>query len=338
MFTVDSFCNYIWGKNYSKISIPVSKTEYKTFVIPKKNGTRRINYLKRESELWNLQYKLLSSFLEKQPLPVCVKGFRKGESYKSFLSDHIGANFFLRIDISSFFPSIGVDWIRETFAEILLVQSDEEKTKLVDLLCDIVSLNDSLPQGACTSPTVSNLVMARLDQRITKYCQVFDISYTRYADDLLFSSKSFNFRNKKWFLKKIRYILNTKHLYLNYSKLKYGEHEICLNGYVIFKEGLRLSRNRLSDIRHVVSFSKNNHCIIKSQGTEVFLKKANLLVLKYRNLQLYPFKTFFQFIQYLCGYRAFLISIIDNDMRDCYFQKELQKLIRKIEEEIDYLH
>ena len=176
--------------------------------------------------------------------------------------------------------------------------------------------------------------MARIDQRITKYCQVFDIRYSRYADDLLFSSAKFDFKNRKWFLKKIKYILSSQNLNLNYSKIKFGEDVLVLNGYTISDNGICLSRNRLSDIRHVVAFAKKNHGLIKTYGSEKFLLEANKLSLRHRDLSEYPFQTVFQFVQYMCGYRAFLISLVDFDYEETPFQKQLQHLIRKLETQI----
>lgn len=334
MYTIESFCNAIWENSYSKVSQGITKEEYREFKIPKKGGARVINYLDKDTSLWNLQHKLLKNFLEKQDLPVCVKGFRQGESYHSFLAEHIGSKFFLRIDISSFFPSITEIQIKNELSRLLVCNSSEEKEQLLKLICDITTLNDCLPQGACTSPAISNLVMARIDQRITKYCQVFDVKYTRYADDLLFSSEKFNFKSKKWFLKKIKYILSSQSFKLNYSKIKYGENELILNGYIISNNGICLSRSRLSDIRHVVSFAKMHHNPLNDSEREKFLQEINELPLRHRDLTEYPFNSIFQFIQYMCGYRAFLISLVDSNYAETSFQKQLQRLIRKLETQI----
>ena len=163
------------------------------------------------------------------------------------------------------------------------------------------------------------------------------LRYTRYADDLLFSSRIFNFAEKKWFIKKIKYILSSQKLKLNYSKIKFGQKELVLNGYVISDREIRLSRNRLSDIRRIVKFSKENHHLIDQFGPEKFILEANKLPLKYRNLNVYPFGTVFQFVQYMCGYRAFLISMTNNNYTLTPFQKELQRLIRRIEAQITRL-
>ena len=116
MYTIESFCNSIWGISYSKVLQSVTKDDYKEFEIPKKGGVRKINYLSQGSCLLELQKKLLTNFLEKQPLPVCAKGFKKGESYQTFLVPHIDSKFFLRIDIEAFFPTISEDHIKKEFA------------------------------------------------------------------------------------------------------------------------------------------------------------------------------------------------------------------------------
>ena len=331
MYTIESFCNSIWGTSHAKVLQSVARDDYREFEIPKKAGARKINYLSPGSPLMKLQKRLLVNFLEKQPLPVCAKGFKKGESYLTFLSPHTDSKFFLRIDIEAFFPTISEDHIKNELSMFISCGPEEDKEKLLDLICDITTLNHSLPQGACTSPAVSNLVMARTDQRILKYCQVFDVCYTRYADDLLFSSRTFDFCEKKWFLKKIKYILSAQKFKINYSKMKYGKNELILNGYVISHSGIQLSRNRLSDIRHICSFVKDNYHVYETSGAERFLALANTLRLKHRDLTAYPFTSVFQMNQYLCGYRAFLLSFIDTNNRSAPFQKQLLRLIARIE-------
>lgn len=336
MFTIESFCESILEESFPKIIEQIDKESYQKFSIPKKNGNREICFLSKYSTLSKIQKKLLTSFLDKIALPECVKGFKKGENYLSFLNEHIGASFFLRLDISSFFPSINEKFIKAELSRIFVYESEKDKDLIINLICDIVTLNGSLPQGACTSPAISNIVMTRIDQRITKYCQVFGIKYTRYADDLLFSSDIFNFQEKKWFIKKIKYILSSRGLFLNYSKIKLSNNKLILNGYIINDKEVTLSRKRLSDIRHILSFSKQNLFIYKDLGIEPYLEEINKMSLIHRDLNLYPFKTMFQFIQYLCGYRSFLISFLDENLAESTFQKELKKIIRKIENLLMY--
>ncbi len=331
--TIESFCNVILNLQYSDIASVPSQKNYKQFEIPKKRGKRVISYLSDESELYLLQKSLNTCFLSKQVTPTCVKGFKKGENYIAYLEPHVGAKYFLRIDIANFFPSITEDCISSGLSNIINCDDMEDKKEIIDFIVDIVSYNGSLPQGAPTSPAISNIVMARLDQRILKYAQMFNITYTRYADDILFSSVNFDFELKKWFIKKIKNILASKNFFLNYSKIKYSEDEISLSGYVISKYGIRLSRNRLSDIRRTITFSRDNYETAK-QDKVLFLQEANQLQLKHRDLNIYPFSSVFQFVQYLCGYRSYLISFLEHDIEP-HFKKNIKKLLKSIEKQIE---
>lgn len=333
MYTQESFCNAVWGTTFIKIDGSYSKDDYKDFSIPKKGGIRNLSYLPKASVLYTLQAKLVHNLLAKISLPTCAIGFRRNESYKSYLLPHVGNEYYLRIDIKDFFPSITDKLIASELACFLSLNTPEETDKIITLITDIVTRNGVLPQGASTSPAISNIVMARIDQRILKYCQVFDITYTRYADDLLFSSPRYDFSQKKWFFKKIKYILKSSNFRINHTKIKYAQKELSLNGYVISHTDVRLSRKRLSDIRHVVSKMQKNHSILIDHGSDAFLDTINSLPLYHRDLSEYPFKSLFLLLQYLCGYRAFLISWIDSNSLTA-FQKELKHLIARIEKVI----
>ena len=128
MFTVESFCNSVWGTSYAKVLSNVSKDGYKEFQIPKKGGMRTISCLERGAPLGRLQRCLLNNFLERQDIPVCVKGFRKGESYRSFLYEHIGSRFFLRLDIADFFRQLLQSGLKMSFRGCWSVIPMREKT------------------------------------------------------------------------------------------------------------------------------------------------------------------------------------------------------------------
>lgn len=338
MYNKEKFCLQILKKSVDYTNNAIEKKKYNEFCVPKKDGIRKIQFLDKSSELSILQYNLLNNFLNKQPLPGCVKGFVKNENYNSFLIPHIGSNYFLRIDIKSFFPSIKEDIIKRELSLIINSDSKEKKNELLDMICNIVTLDGYLPQGTCTSPTISNIVMARVDQRILKYCQVLNIKYTRYADDLLFSSQNFCFKDKSWFIKKIKHILYLNNLYINYSKLKYSESEISLNGYVISKNGIRLSRKRLHDIRKIVCVLSENEDLIREKNFIEILMKINCIQFKNKKLIDYPFNSIFQLIQYMCGYRSYIISMLNDEYDNTKIQNDLKKLISKIEKQIIILN
>lgn len=332
--TFESFCKVVWNLSYSQVSKSIVKKDYMQFKIPKKNGLRTITFLPESAPLFVLQKNFNRYYLKKQELPVCAKGFVEGESYVSYLEPHVGKKFFLRMDIENFFPSITSDIIKETFSHLISFDSEEDKEKILELISNLCTYEDVLPQGVPTSPMLSNIIMTRIDQRITKYCQILGITYTRYADDMLFSSEEFDFKTKKWFVKKIKYILSSMHFKINYGKLKYNQKEISLNGYVVSNSGVRLSRGRLTDIRKALAFSRENHDLIKVNQSE-FLRLANGINLEYRDLKVYPFNSIFQFVQFLIGYRAYLISFLKYDIEPG-FRKKAERLIRSIENQVDF--
>lgn len=109
--------------------------------------------------------------------------------------------YYLRIDIDSFFDSITTKLLNETLSYYFKTTDEVSNSTLLKNTVDLITLNDALPQGAVTSPVVSNIVFRQLDLRIKRYCDKLNITYTRYADDMLFSSES-KFLNEDYFMKK----------------------------------------------------------------------------------------------------------------------------------------
>lgn len=298
-----------------------------------KGKNRTIHAMERNSSLYKCQKLLCDKVLENYKLPVCVKGFVKGKSYKDFLENHIGQEYYLRIDIKDFFGSISKSDIEPFLVNYFLsFHNDKEATSLV--VADIIemcTLADVLPQGAVTSPIISNIVFSRLDQRITKYCQKIGVRYTRYADDLLFSSDSFDFSDKDWFFKRIQSILLSQSFEINHRKTRYANEEISLNGFVINEE-MRLSRKRLSEIVAILRFCEDtvNVELIKDKKWNALLRSLNRYTLPYRKN---AFSSPYQLLQFLLGYRAFLLSWIEPKSVS-QNQKRIHKLIKRLEKSV----
>lgn len=328
---LDLYNNILYSDEATVISCLEEKDEsYNHFEIPKKNGVRSICAINKENMLYRIQSNLNRNFVANIPLPVCVKGFVKGESFRSFLEVHQGNEFFLRIDLKDFFGSITKKHIEIMLRDKVKITDKADYNDVIKVIVQICTLNDILPQGAVTSPGISNLVFARLDQRILKYCQLFNIEYTRYADDMLFSSLDFDFDDKKWFLKKIRHILSSQQFYLNYSKKQSAKKAISLNGFVI-SDSIRLSRKRFKDISLSITSAKKSLIILENHGEDSFVKELNTVELVYRDLKQYPFNSLSQFIQFLSGYRSYFISWTDNYFYYTPGQKKLRRTIRRIE-------
>ena len=288
-------------------------TTYRHFKIRKHNGERHIYAINPTSLIYIYQHNLYINFLSKLLFPECVFGFRKERSYFDFLVPHISKQnkrYYLRLDISNFFESIQLSDVKDCFQHYLNDDLDEEvKNDICNYFIKIVSYKDKIVQGAVTSPAISNLVFRSLDIRITRYCQRFGITYTRYADDLLFSC------NRKiifsyGFQKCIQAILSDKGFTLNLDKtLKYKD-EISLNGYVI-GENIRLSRKKVSKLNKVLfEVSQSDFVELKNERAKYIL------------------------INKLAGYRAFFINSM-RYMIDPVQTKKMERKIQQTEKAID---
>lgn len=309
---------------------------YTLIEIPKSKGKRKICALKQGSELYKIQKNIQKNFLSKIPLPVCVKGFCKETSYVHFLKTHKNKKFYMRIDIKDFFDSIKLEQIRDNLEEY--VKNEEA----LDTLIDLCTYEDSLPQGAITSPSISNIVFRRIDQRITKYCQKVDVEYTRYADDLVFSSNIIDFKNKKWFLKKIRYILRENGFLINKDKIRKQEKRLSLNGFVI-NDQISLSRKKFSNINRIIYYFKNKEAkgrykVDNALKEKNWLGEINDLRLVNSKNKILSFESDYHFINYLCGYRAFILEIA-NEIQEENNRKKKQLLhkVGQIEKIINWI-
>jgi len=218
--------------------------------IPKKNGIRILNCIKKDSELYKLQANLKRNLFDNIKKSKYAFGFVKGRSYKDFLLPHLnqgeGKMYYLRLDIEDFFGSISLELLEDTLNKIIHICDEINKPELINIVKEIVTYEGKIPQGAVTSPDISNIIFRNIDERINGYCAKNMISYTRYADDLLFSSKK-----PIYISKTISHILGSYGFKLNMSKLRKSEDEITLNGFVVGKN-IRLSRSKLNEISAVL--------------------------------------------------------------------------------------
>ena len=116
--------------------------------------------------------------------PRNVHGFVPGRGIVTNAQPHAGKRCVLTIDLQDFFPSIGPRLVFNC-----LIGRPYHMSSPAALLCAQLSCyHDQLPQGAPSSPVLSNMVMSNLDQRLTRAAREFSLYYTRYADDLTFST------------------------------------------------------------------------------------------------------------------------------------------------------
>jgi len=160
---------------------------YHVFTIPKRRGgTREIHA--PGSLLKDLQRRIYRRLLVKLPVYAAATGFVRGRSIVHNANPHSSQGVVINIDLAEFFPSIASSRVQKVFQAL---GWNRESARILTNIC---THQGRLPQGAPTSPALSNLVCRRLDTRLSKLVQTaqgrFGVgmgSYTRYADDLTFS-------------------------------------------------------------------------------------------------------------------------------------------------------
>ena len=156
------------------------RPQYRDFTIPKRSGgTRRI--LAPEDDLKELQRRILRRLLNRLRAHPAAMGFERNRSIVTNARAHVGRAAVLRMDLVDFFPSTSARRVGKYFRRI--GWNRQAARLLVRLCCH----EKGLPQGAPTSPRLSNLVNYRLDARLAGMARTFGAAYTRYADDITIS-------------------------------------------------------------------------------------------------------------------------------------------------------
>tara|TARA_R110002073_G_scaffold72537_1_gene177053 strand:- start:12540 stop:13529 length:990 start_codon:yes stop_codon:yes gene_type:complete len=170
--------NIIKINNYSA-DILNNVLTVKKIEIPKKSGGFRVVYSPSSDNLTSC-LKVLNSKLGKIYKPSsCVHGYIKGRGIKTNASNHLGKKYVLKIDIENYFTKITKESIIKSLNNLGFHH------EISPLIAKITTHNDVLVQGFHTSPTIANIIFHELDLILSKFT---NIAYTRYADDLYFSS------------------------------------------------------------------------------------------------------------------------------------------------------
>jgi RNA-directed DNA polymerase len=175
-------------------------SHYRRFALPKKTGGERIISAPMP-RLKRAQYWVLDNLLARAPVHAAAHGFLKGKSIVSNALPHVGKAVVINLDLKNFFPSIAMPRIKGVFSEL---GYSEQVATILALVCteaptEEVSVDGetffvahgtrALPQGAPSSPMLTNILCRRLDARLQGCAAKLGFSYTRYADDLTFSGE-----------------------------------------------------------------------------------------------------------------------------------------------------
>ncbi len=178
---------------------PASKTShYHSWKIAKRSGGER-TISRPHKKLENAQRWILENVLGKLPPHEAAHGFVPGRSTLSGAVTHVGAKVLVNVDLQDFFPTIDFARVAGLFrgfgsspavATSLALLTTEAPRRMIRSGSETLHVavgNRSLPQGACTSPAISNLISQRMDKRLSGMANSIGWCYTRYADDLSLS-------------------------------------------------------------------------------------------------------------------------------------------------------
>lgn len=155
---------------------------YRAFSIPKRSGGfRRIH--EPHEPLKSIQLWILRNIIQHQPAHSAATAFIRGRSIKDNAAPHVNRCAVLSLDASEFFDSVRERDVRVVFSRLGYAPS------VVEVLLRCTTLRGGLPQGAPTSPALSNLVMRACDKLLAQFAEANRLAFTRYADDFTFSSE-----------------------------------------------------------------------------------------------------------------------------------------------------
>lgn len=206
--------------------LPENKEDwYTTFSIPKRSGGRR--EIKAPNEVLKKKQEQIYKILRDKMKVLeheCAYGFVKGRNCKQSLEVHKAnhSRWFLKLDFHNFFPSFDTEiltWRLTDHATITKYLAED----LQDILCICTDEHGRLVQGSPSSPYLANIAMLAFDHHFNKYCKEHNLVYTRYADDMLISSRcGFNWREVQDVVLELLRNLGYNGLTLSQDKTRYG--------------------------------------------------------------------------------------------------------------------
>lgn len=259
------------------------KSPYQKFEIPKRNGQPR-EICAPNWQLREVQRRILRSILEPLPVHGCAHGFVPGRSIFTNASAHVGNALVLKFDLREFFPTItyarviGLLTNLGYFANNAFFSKQDDSHRVAATLARlcVYSADSShfmkayCPQGAPTSPAISNLICRRLDARCKGLAVKFGGQYTRYADDLTFSfpDESVKIGRFRWWIDQI---CHQEGFYVNHKKFRMmrKSRRQSVTG-IIVNDCLRVPREKRRKFRAIIHDAQKNGLQTAARGRPGF--------------------------------------------------------------------
>jgi retron-type reverse transcriptase len=209
----------------------VTRIHYIHFTVPKKSGGMR-TLSAPHRKLAAAQRWIHTNILNKISAEPAAQGFYKGTSTLSNAKPHCGKSVVVNLDLENFFPTIAFPRVRSVFHRVgyspcvatifgLLCTECPRRQVTYDGKSYWVATGPrGLPQGACTSPALSNQVARRLDKRLGGLAKKLNLAYTRYADDLTFSGTADLEARVGYLLARVRHLAEAEGFTVNEKKTR----------------------------------------------------------------------------------------------------------------------
>jgi len=245
-----------------------TRTHYVKFQIPKKSGGMR-TLAAPHKKLKAAQHSILSNIVSRFPVTEAAHGFVAGRGIVSNANPHVNKVVVVNLDLENFFPTIAFPRVRAVFERYGYSGSVATVLALLCTECPRVSVTYAgvkyeaatgprgLPQGAPTSPGLSNQVTRKLDKRLLGVAAKLGLTYTRYADDLTFSGGEELNSKTGWLLAKVRHIAQEEGFAVNEKKTRVMRRSAAqmVTGVVV-NEKPSISRDELRRLRAILHRAK----------------------------------------------------------------------------------
>lgn len=220
---------------------------YITVKIPKRQGGYRALSIP-DMPLKCIQKRITEVLLSQMPVSPYAKAYRYGGSAVKNAKPHINKSVVLKLDIKDFFGSILYSSVKE-----IAFPKERYSENIRILLAMLCYCGDALPQGAPTSPAISNIIMFDFDNTVGAWCKERGIAYTRYCDDLTFSGDF----DPKTVIEYVRLELRKKGYFLNAEKTVVARksNKQIVTGIVV-NEKLNIPKQYKKEIRQAVYYCK----------------------------------------------------------------------------------
>ena len=241
-----------------------TRVHYVSFEIPKKSGgTRRLSAPHRQ--LAAAQHWILTRVLNLVPVHENAHGFVTQRSVVTNASPHVNSEIVINADLKDFFPSItfarvdglfrslGYSPAVATILALLCTECPRQTVQMQGTTYFAATGPRVLPQGACTSPAISNRIAHKLDRRMSAMAHKLGWHYTRYADDITWSAADSSDIAVGYVLARIRHIAEDEGFELNHAKTRVQRRsqQQSVTGVVV-NDQLGVARESVRTIRAIL--------------------------------------------------------------------------------------